>query len=196
MFPIGVLFGLGFDTATEIGLLAVAAGVSTHHVSMLGVLSLPILFASGMSLLDTIDGAFMAQAYGWAFSKPVRKIYYNITVTGLSVMVALGIGTIELMQVLSTKLKLSTGFWRWLDGLDFGSLGYALAALFVLTWTISVVVWKTARIEERWAEPRPSRRGRRLKHSLGAAADERAGHIIVSPIKAVVTPRPEGGSHG
>jgi high-affinity nickel-transport protein len=196
MFPIGLLFGLGFDTATEIGLLAVAAGVLTHHVSMLGVLSLPILFASGMSLLDTIDGAFMAQAYGWAFSNPVRKIYYNITITGLSVMVALGIGTIELMQVLSTKLKLSTGFWRWLDGLDFGSLGYALVALFVLTWAISVVVWKTARIEERWTQPRLSRRGRRLKHSLGAAADERAGHIIVSPIKVVVTPRPEGGSHG
>jgi high-affinity nickel-transport protein len=152
MLPIGFLFGLGFDTATEIALLGGAAGVATHHVSVAGVLSLPILFAAGMSLLDTADGAFMARAYDWAFTSPVRKIYYNITVTGLSVLVALGIGTIELMQVLSSKLGLSGGFWRWLNGLDFGSLGYVLVGLFVVTWAVSALVWKAARIEERWAQ--------------------------------------------
>ena len=97
MYPLGLLFGLGFDTATEVGLLALAAGVATHSVPILAILALPILFAAGMSLMDTLDGAFMSQAYGWAFSNPIRKIYYNITVTMLSVVVALVIGTVELL---------------------------------------------------------------------------------------------------
>jgi high-affinity nickel-transport protein len=151
MYPLGLLFGLGFDTATEVGLLAVAAGVATHGVPFLAVLSLPILFAAGMSLMDTADGAFMSHAYGWAFSNPVRKIYYNITVTSLSVAVAFAIGSIELLQVASTRLGLSSGFWGWLNGLDFGLLGYVLVGLFVLTWGVSAIVWKAARIEERWS---------------------------------------------
>ena len=106
MFPLGVLFGLGFDTATEIGLLALAAGVATHHVPFLAVISLPLIFAAGMSLMDTADGAFMSHAYGWAFSNPIRKVYYNITVTSLSVAVALLIGSIELMQVMAAKFSL------------------------------------------------------------------------------------------
>jgi high-affinity nickel-transport protein len=150
MYPLGVLFGLGFDTATEVGLLALAAGVATHHVPFLAVLSLPILFAAGMSLMDTADGAFMSQAYGWAFSNPIRKVYYNITVTSLSVAVALVIGTIELLQVLAAQLGLESGFWSWLNALDFGTVGYAVAALFVLTWVLSVGIWKLRRIEERW----------------------------------------------
>jgi high-affinity nickel-transport protein len=150
MYPLGILFGLGFDTASEIGLLALAAGVATHHVPFLAVMSLPILFAAGMSLMDTIDGAFMTQAYGWAFSNPVRKIYYNITVTSLSVAVALLIGTVELLQVLTKKLALDRGFLGWLGGLDLGNLGYGVVGLFVLTWAVSVVVWKGGRIEERW----------------------------------------------
>ena len=109
MYPLGVLFGLGFDTATEVGLLAISAGVATHHVSFLAVLSLPILFAAGMCLMDTADGAFMSQAYGWAFSNPVRKVYYNITVTTLSVTVALLVGSIELLQVLSAKFSFTGG---------------------------------------------------------------------------------------
>ncbi len=111
MYPLGVLFGLGFDTATEIGLLALAAGVATHHVPFLAIVSLPVIFAAGMSLMDTADGAFMSQAYGWAFSNPVRKVYYNITVTSLSVAVALLIGTIELLQVGAAKFSLDSGFW-------------------------------------------------------------------------------------
>jgi high-affinity nickel-transport protein len=150
MYPLGLLFGLGFDTATEVGLLAIAAGVATHHVPFFAVLSLPVLFAAGMSLMDTADGAFMSHAYGWAFSNPVRKVYYNITVTSLSVAVALVIGTVELTQVVATKLALDSGFWGWTRALDFGTLGYGMAGLFVLTWAVSVTVWKTRRIEERW----------------------------------------------
>jgi nickel/cobalt transporter (NiCoT) family protein len=140
MYPLGVLFGLGFDTATEVGLLALSAGAATHHVPFLAIISLPLLFAAGMSLMDTADGAFMAHAYGWAFASPVRKVYYNLTVTTLSVTVALGIGLIELLQVAARS--------TWLD---FNTLGYGMVALFVLTWSVSAVIWKTRRIEERWS---------------------------------------------
>src|SRR3954451_20765439 len=150
MYPLGILFGLGFDTATEIGLLAIAAGVATHQVPFLAIISLPIIFAAGMSLMDTADAAFMSQAYGWAFSNPIRKVYYNITVTSLSVAVALIIGTIELLQVAATKLSLSGGFWAFLDNLNFGNIGYVVVGLFVATWAFSVIVWKTRRIEDRW----------------------------------------------
>jgi len=151
MYPVGVLFGLGFDTATEVGLLALAAGVATHHVPFLAVISLPLLFAAGMSLMDTADGAFMSQAYGWAFSNPVRKVYYNLTVTTLSVTVALLIGTVELLQVAAARLAPDGRADRFLAGLDLGHLGYAIVALFVLTWAASLLVWKTRRIEERWS---------------------------------------------
>ncbi|HLX31632.1 MAG TPA: HoxN/HupN/NixA family nickel/cobalt transporter [Gaiellaceae bacterium] len=150
MYPVGVLFGLGFDTATEIGLLAVAAGVATHHVPFLAVISLPLVFAAGMSLMDTADGAFMSHAYDWAFSSPVRKIYYNISVTSLSVAIAWMIGAIELLQVLAAKLSLHGAFWRVLTSVDLGHVGYLVVALFVATWLLSVTVWKTRRIEERW----------------------------------------------
>jgi nickel/cobalt transporter (NiCoT) family protein len=151
MYPLGVLFGLGFDTATEIGLLAIAAGVATHNVPFLAVISLPILFAAGMCLMDTADGAFMSHAYGWAFSNPIRKVYYNITVTSLSVTLALVIGMIELLQVTAAKFSLSGGFWAFLDNLDFGKIGYAVVALFIATWAFSVILWKTRRIEARWS---------------------------------------------
>ena len=150
MYPLGVLFGLGFDTATEIGLLAVAAGVATHHVPFLAVISLPLIFAAGMSLMDTLDGAFMSHAYGWAFSSPVRKVYYNISVTSLSVAVAWMVGAIELLQVLAAKLALHGTFWRALASLDLGHLGYLVVGLFVATWLCSLTVWKTRRVEERW----------------------------------------------
>ena len=150
MYPLGILFGLGFDTATEIGLLAIAAGVATHDVPFLAIISLPIIFAAGMSLMDTADGAFMSQAYGWAFSNPIRKVYYNITVTSLSVAVALIIGTIELLQVMAAKFSLEGPFWSFLDNLDFGRIGYVVVGLFITTWGFSVIVWKARRIEERW----------------------------------------------
>ena len=150
MYPLGVLFGLGFDTATEIGLLAIAAGVATHNVPFLAIISLPIIFAAGMSLMDTADGAFMSHAYGWAFSNPIRKVYYNITVTSLSVAVALIIGMIELLQVTAAKFALDGGFWAFLGNLNFGNIGYVVVALFIATWAFSVILWKARRIEDRW----------------------------------------------
>ncbi|MDI3328079.1 MAG: HoxN/HupN/NixA family nickel/cobalt transporter [Alicyclobacillaceae bacterium] len=149
VYPLGLLFGLGFDTASQISLLALSAG-STAALSWAGILALPLLFASGMSLMDTADGVFMTRAYGWAFSTPLRKLYYNLTVTGLSVVAALVIGLIELFQVLAEKLELQGGFWGWLGNLELGWVGYLLVGLFVLTWAISYGVWKVGRLEERW----------------------------------------------
>jgi len=147
MYPLGLLFGLGFDTATEVGLLALAAGVATHAVPLAAILSLPILFAAGMSLMDTADGAFMAHAYGWAFASPARRVFYNVTVSALSVLVALAVGTVELLQVLSSSLGVGSG----LGGLDLGHVGYVVVGLFAATWLVAAVVWRTRRIEERWA---------------------------------------------
>jgi high-affinity nickel-transport protein len=150
MYPLGVLFGLGFDTATEVALLAAAGAAAAGGLPFYAILCLPILFAAGMSLLDTIDGAFMNFAYGWAFAKPVRKVFYNMTITGLSVAVALVIGTIELMSVLADKLTLSGGVWDFVSGIDLNLVGYALVGLFVLTWAVALSVWRFGRIEERW----------------------------------------------
>jgi high-affinity nickel-transport protein len=153
MYPLGLLFGLGFDTASEVGLLALTAGVATGQIPFLAIIALPTLFAAGMSLMDTADGVFMVKAYGWAFSSPVRKVFYNITVTSLSVFVALVVGMIELLQVMSEKLGLEGGFWGWLGSLDFEILGYVIVGLFVLTWVVATAVWKLRRIEDRWAVP-------------------------------------------
>jgi nickel/cobalt transporter (NiCoT) family protein len=150
MYPVGLLFGLGFDTASEIGLLAIAAGAATRQVPVLAIISLAILFASGMCLMDTADGVFMSKAYGWALSSPLRKIYYNITTTGLSVAVALLVGTIEMLQVLATEFRLHNHFFDALSALDFETLGYLIVALFVVGWAGSVALWKARRIEERW----------------------------------------------
>jgi high-affinity nickel-transport protein len=151
MYPLGLLFGLGFDTATEIALLATAGSAAASGLPFYAILCLPILFAAGMSLLDTIDGAFMNFAYSWAFSKPVRKVFYNITITGLSVAVALLIGTVELLQVLSSRLSLTGGFWDWLANLDLNLIGYCIVGLFVATWAIALSVWRFGRIEEKWS---------------------------------------------
>jgi nickel/cobalt transporter (NiCoT) family protein len=151
MYPVGVLFGLGFDTATEVALLVLAAGAGASGLPWYAILSLPILFAAGMSLLDTIDGSFMNFAYGWAFSRPVRKIYYNITVTGLSVAVALFIGTIELTGLLVEKLRLHGSLAQWLEGFNLNRAGFVIAAMFVVTWAAALAVWRFARIEEKWS---------------------------------------------
>jgi high-affinity nickel-transport protein len=151
MYAVGLLFGLGFDTATEIALLAAAGAAATGGLPVYAILCLPVLFAAGMSLLDTIDGAFMNFAYGWAFSKPVRKLFYNITITWLSVLVALVVGTTELVSVLADKLTLTGQPWEFVSGLDLNYVGYAIAAMFVLTWVVAIAVWRLARIEDRWA---------------------------------------------
>jgi high-affinity nickel-transport protein len=153
MYPLGVLFGLGFDTATEVALLFLAAGAAGAGLPWYAILVLPVLFAAGMSLLDTIDGSFMNFAYGWAFSQPVRKVYYNITITGLSVAVAFLIGSVELLGILAEKAHLTGGFWDWISGLDLNVLGYFVVALFVATWAVALVIWRVGRIEERWSSP-------------------------------------------
>jgi high-affinity nickel-transport protein len=151
MYPVGILFGLGFDTATEVGLLALAAGAASTGLPWYAILCLPVLFAAGMSLMDTADGAFMTQAYGWAFSKPVRKVYYNITITGLSVAVALIVGTIELLSILAQYFKLSGGLWGAVSNLNLNTIGIGIVVLFVVTWAVALTVWHVGRIEERWA---------------------------------------------
>jgi high-affinity nickel-transport protein len=150
LYPIGLLFGLGFDTATEVGLLFLAAGAAGAGLPFYAILCLPILFAAGMSLLDTIDGSFMNFAYGWAFSQPVRKVFYNVVVTGLSVAVALVIGTVELAGLLAAKIGAQGAFWTWLEHIDINKLGFVIVALFVLTWAVAIAVWRVARIEDRW----------------------------------------------
>jgi high-affinity nickel-transport protein len=140
MYPLGCLFGLGFDTATEVGLLVLAGGAAASGLPFYAILCLPILFAAGMTLFDTIDGAFMNFAYGWAFSRPVRKLFYNVAVTGLSVAVALVIGSIELLGVLDV-----------IPDIDLNLVGYLVVGLFVLTWALALGVWRYGRIEERWS---------------------------------------------
>ena len=151
MYPLGLLFGLGFDTATEVSLLILAGGAAAGGLPFYAILCLPILFAAGMTLFDTIDGAFMNFAYGWSFSKPVRKLYYNIAITGLSVAVALMIGSLELLGVLAARLGLSGGFWDVVAAVDLTFVGYAVAGLFVATWALALGVWRFGRIEERWS---------------------------------------------
>ena len=150
MYPVGLLFGLGFDTATEVGLLVVAGGAAAGALPWWAILTLPILFAAGMSLLDTIDGSFMNFAYGWAFSKPVRKIYYNITITALSVAVALLIGGIELISILTEKLDITSGLLARIGSVDLASVGYWIVGLCLVTWAVALAVWRFGRIEQRW----------------------------------------------
>jgi nickel/cobalt transporter (NiCoT) family protein len=150
IYPIGLLFGLGFDTASEVALLVLAGGAAGAGLPWYAILCLPILFAAGMSLMDTIDGSFMNFAYGWAFSRPVRKVFYNIAITGLSVAVALVIGTIELGGLLAEHLRLSGSFWVWWESIDINVLGFLIVGLFVLTWVLALAVWRFGRIEERW----------------------------------------------
>jgi nickel/cobalt transporter (NiCoT) family protein len=150
MYPLGLLFGLGFDTASEVGLLAMTVGASAGNLPIAAVLSLPILFAAGMTLMDTTDGVLMSKAYDWALLNPVRKIFYNATTTGLAVGVALVIGSIELLQVLISTLGLHGSIYNAIAQLDFGKLGYVVVGLFLFAWGSSVAVWKFGRIEGRF----------------------------------------------
>ena len=151
MYPVGVLFGLGFDTATEVGLLVLAAGAATFSLPWYAIMTLPILFAAGMSLLDTADGVFMRFAYGWAFARPVRKVFYNLTVTALSVAVALLIGTIELTSIVVERAGIESGPLAAIANISLDGVGYAVVGLFVLTWLVALGAWRFGRIEEKWS---------------------------------------------
>ena len=178
MYPLGILFGLGFDTATEIGLLVLAGSSVIAGLPWWAIISLPLFFAGGMSLLDTIDGSFMNFAYGWAFSKPVRKVYYNIIITGLSVAVALFVGGLELCQVFASQLNLSGGFWDYALAFNLNSAGYFIVGAFVVVWTIALLLWKYGKIEERWHN-----KAHAAQIARGEATNHTAAGIDLGPIK-------------
>ncbi len=150
MYPVGILFGLGFDTATEVALLVLAGTGAAAGLPWYAILCLPVLFTAGMCLLDTIDGSFMNFAYGWAFSNPVRKVYYNITITGLSVAVALLIGSVETLELLANQFGWTGKFWDSFSGIDLNAIGLMIVGLFAATWVIALLVWRYGRIEEKW----------------------------------------------
>jgi high-affinity nickel-transport protein len=152
MYPMGLMFGLGFDTATEVALLALAGGFAAKGLPIWAILPLPILFAAGMSLMDTADGAFMAKAYNWAFSNPIRKVFYNLTITGLSVGVALFIGTVELMQVIAGQLGWGGTFWHFIATFDLYKIGFGVVTIFVVVWAVALIYWRLSHVEERWGQ--------------------------------------------
>jgi high-affinity nickel-transport protein len=143
IYPVGVLFGLGFDTASEVALIAISVGIGVStSIPVYYILVLPLLFTCGMVTVDTADGVAMRVAYGWAFLNPLRKIYYNLTVTVISVLVAWVIGTIELLQVLSTELNLTGLFWSWLNTVNFEMIGFSIIGIFILSWSVSFGFWR------------------------------------------------------
>jgi high-affinity nickel-transport protein len=153
MYPVGVLFGLGFDTATEVALLATTALYASRHVPWYAILCLPVLFTAGMTLMDTTDGLFMNAAYGWAFFNPIRKAYYNLAITGLSVAICFFIGAIEALGLIPTELhRLSKhgGFWGFMYNFNINTAGFVIVGMFVVTWIVAAAVWRYGRIEERW----------------------------------------------
>ncbi len=178
MYPLGILFGLGFDTATEIGLLVLAGSSVIAGLPWWAILSLPFFFAAGMSLLDTIDGSFMNFAYGWAFSKPVRKVYYNIVITGLSVSVALFVGGLEVSQVIAKQLNLTGGFWNYAASFNLNSAGYIIVGLFAGVWIIALALWRFGRIEERWHD-----RAHEEQLMRGEDSDHAKAGIELGPIR-------------
>ena len=178
MYPLGILFGLGFDTATEIGLLVLAGSSVVAGLPWWAIISLPLFFAGGMSLLDTIDGSFMNFAYGWAFSKPVRKVYYNIIITGLSVAVALFVGGLELCQVFAQQLNLSGGFWDYALAFDLNSAGYFIVGAFAVVWSVALLLWRYGKIEERWHN-----KAHAAQLARGENTDHAAAGIELGPIR-------------
>jgi high-affinity nickel-transport protein len=156
LYPVGALFGLGFDTATEVALLALAGSGAAAGLPWYAVLVVPVLFAAGMSLMDTLDGLLMTVAYDWAFMQPVRKIYYNLTITGLSIAVALLIGSIELVSILHDDLKWVDPITSWISGIDLNNAGVAIVVLFAVTWIGAIAYWKLADVEARYATADPA----------------------------------------
>ncbi len=175
MYPIGVLFGLGFDTATEVALLVLSGTAVASGLPFYGILSLPILFAAGMSLLDTTDGCFMNFAYGWAFSRPIRKVYYNITITGLSVVVAFLIGTVELVGLITQELNTNSHVATFFENFNINTAGFIIVGMFVVTWVVALTIWHFGHIEERWDAA--ALKARADSESSAAAGDPVSGHI-------------------
>lgn len=182
MYPLGILFGLGFDTATEIGLLVLAGTSVIAGLPWWAIISLPLFFAAGMSLLDTIDGSFMNFAYGWAFSKPVRKVYYNIIITGLSVSVAFFIGGLQIAQVIAGQLNLSGGFWNYANSFNLNSAGYLIVGAFVIVLAIALSLWRYGNIEQRWHN-----KAHAAQVARGEITNHAAAGLVPGPIRAPFT---------
>ena len=155
MYFVGLVFGIGFDTATEVLLLAATAAAAAQGLPWYAVLALPLLFSGGMTLFDTADGCFMNFAYGWAFARPVRKVYYNLVITGLSIAVAFLIGTIEITGLLSSELHIHGGFWDFMANFNINRAGFAIAGLFVVVWAAAIAYWKLGRLDQRWTPAAP-----------------------------------------
>ncbi len=156
MYPLGFLFGLGFDTATEIGLLGMSAAEASRGLSIWSIMVFPALFTAGMSLIDTADGVLMLGAYGWAFTKPIRKLYYNLTITFVSVAVAVLVGGIEALGLLADRLNLEGPLWSWIGSLNenFGSFGYLIIAIFIASWLVSIVIYRIGQFDSLECTPR------------------------------------------
>lgn len=151
MYPVGVIFGLGFDTATEVALLATTALFATKELPWYSIMCLPILFTAGMSLMDTIDGLFMNVAYSYALFNPIRRIYYNLMITGLSILICVFIGGIEVLGLLPMELHWKGGFWNFSENFNINTAGYVIVGLFIVVWLGSMLLWKYGRIEEKWS---------------------------------------------
>jgi nickel/cobalt transporter (NiCoT) family protein len=154
MYPVGVVFGMGFDTATEVALLTATALAASEHIPWQAIICLPILFTAGMSLMDTTDGMFMNMAYGWAFFNPVRKVYYNLAITGLSVAICFFIGGIETLSLVPQdfphRFSQTSGFWGFMYNFDINKAGFVIVGMFIVTWALAIVIWRYGRIEQRW----------------------------------------------
>lgn len=178
MYPVGVLFGLGFDTATEVGLLAIAAAEAGRGLPVWAILIFPALFTAGMCLIDTSDGILMLGAYGWAFMKPVRKLYYNLNITLISVLVAFLVGTIEVLSIVSMEFNLTSGLWYYLNHLDFGVLGGVIIGLFILSWLISTLIYKIKKYDDIEVGADLSRPGENTNVSRPAVEGKHEGAVL------------------
>jgi nickel/cobalt transporter (NiCoT) family protein len=167
IYPVGLLFGLGFDTASEVALLVLAGSAVVGGLPFYAVISLPVLFAAGMCLFDTIDGCFMNFAYDWAFAKPIRKIYYNLTITGLSVFIALFIGTIEILGLVAQETKQTGWFWDVVSKFNINRAGFVIVGVFVVTWIVALAVWHFGDIERKW-----ERRAAQAYASVGTSPND------------------------
>ncbi len=162
LYPVGVLFGLGFDTATEVALLATTALLASGHIPWYAIACLPVLFTAGMTVMDTTDGLFMNLAYGWAFFNPVRKVYYNLAITGLSVAICFFIGAIETLSLFPAEisgLSHDHGFWALVSRFNINTAGFVIVGMFIVTWVAALLIWRYGRVEEKWGarlQPAPS----------------------------------------
>ena len=175
MYPVGMLFGLGFDTATEVALLVLAGSAVVGGLPFYAVLSLPFLFAAGMCLFDALDGCFMNFAYDWAFARPIRKIYYNLTITGLSVFVALFIGTIEILGLIAQETNATGAFWTFMQGFNINRAGFVIVGIFVVTWAVALAIWHFGQIEHKWELQAAEARAQTNE------VDGFAGSVVVRP---------------